>query len=89
MLAIVLAVAIGVVMAGHIADRIFLPQIAQYGTERVEHLKYIRLLEKDRGQLRESITMLKARESLITEATLRDLGLDKHYRIVKNKERTP
>lgn len=84
---ILFAVAIGLVMGGHIADRTYLPQLRDEGTDRAEHLKYIRLLERERGGLQQSITILKAREALISEATLKDLGLDKHYRVVKNNKK--
>lgn len=88
MLAIVLAAALGVVVGGHTASRVHLPQVADCKVRQAESLKYVRLLEREGRELRESIVILKARESLITEATLRDLGLDKHYRVVKNKEAT-
>lgn len=91
MLAIVLAAALGVVVGGHMANQVYLPQIADYEVRQAESLKYVRLLEREARELRTDITVLKAREALITEATLKDLGLDKHYRVVKNrnKERTP
>lgn len=89
MLAIVLAAALGVVVGGHVANQVYLPQIADCKVQQAESLKYVRLLEREGRELRESIVVLKARESLITEATLKDLGLDKHYRVVKNRGRTP
>lgn len=89
MLAIVLAAALGVVVGSHMASQVHLPQIANYVVKQAESLKYVRLLECEGRELRTDITVLKAREALITEATLKDLGLDKHYRVVKNKGGAP
>ena len=87
MLAVVLAAAIGVVMAGHIADRIFLPQIAQCNTRQAESAKYIRLLETKERELYTIIAVFKAREDAIAEETLEAIGMGDHYKIVKNKSK--
>jgi hypothetical protein len=74
-LSILFAVLFGIVAAGYLSDRTYIPLLAALNSQRAVDLRYMRHLEGERQELQLVVLVLKAREDRIVEETLEGLGL--------------
>ena len=74
-LSLLFAVLFGIVAAGYLMDRTYIPLLAAKDRQRAVDLGYIRYLEGERQELQTVIVALKRDEDEIIRETYRGLGL--------------
>ena len=79
-LSMMLAVLVGLIIGAYVTERIYLPQISIYNSERDSYRKSVARLQGERQELQTVIVALKRREDRIVQETLEGLGIPPSHR---------